>query len=144
MSESAGDKIDISENYGVVGKEGKVDGTVANKGEIYGVAGSRGEIKGSAKIARTIYESQEPNLAQAAKDIQELLEQLDETYPSDTTMNRMKIATEVITQIDNNPTKSERILSAIKSGGVAAVEQLLNHPASSFIIAALEDWQKSK
>ncbi|NES04386.1 MAG: hypothetical protein F6K22_17045 [Okeania sp. SIO2F4] len=56
----------------------------------------------------------------------------------------MKIATEVITQIDNNSTKAERIFSAIKAGGVSAVEQLLNHPASSFVIAALEDWQKTK
>ena len=134
MSETSGDQIHAHE----------IHGAVSNKGEIYGMAGSGGEIKDSAKIARTIHESQEQNLAQAAKDIQELLAQLDETYPSDTTMDRMKIATEVITQIDNNSTKAERILSAIKSGGVAAVEQLLNHPASSFVIAALEDWQKSK
>ncbi len=56
----------------------------------------------------------------------------------------MKIATKVITQIDNNSTKAERILSAIKAGGVSAVEKLLNHPASSFVIAALKDWQKTK
>ncbi|NEP86349.1 MAG: hypothetical protein F6K18_05675 [Okeania sp. SIO2C2] len=56
----------------------------------------------------------------------------------------MKIATRVITQIDNNPTKAERILSAVKAAGVAPVEQLLNHSAISFVIAALEDWQKTK
>ncbi|MGD1705059.1 pentapeptide repeat-containing protein [Dapis sp. BLCC M229] len=134
MAESSGDQIHAREIHGAVG----------NKGEIYGIAGSGGEIKDSAKIARTIHESQEQNLAQAAKDIQELLEQLDETYPSDTTAGKMKIATEVITQIDNNSTKAERIFSAIKAGGVSAVEQLLNHPASSFVIAALEDWQKTK
>ncbi|MEM1168102.1 MAG: pentapeptide repeat-containing protein [Cyanobacteria bacterium P01_H01_bin.35] len=144
MPESSGDKIEIGENYGVVGKEGEIHGAVGNKGEIYGLAGSGGEIKDSAKIARTIHESQEQNLAQAAKDIQELLEQLDETYRSDTEAGQKKIATEVITQIDNNPTKAERIFSAIKAGGVSAVEQLLNHPASSFVIAALEDWQKTK
>ena len=59
-------------------------------------------------------------------------------------MDRMKIATEVITQINNNSTKKERIFAAIKAGGIAAFEQLLNHPASSFVIGALEDWQKSK
>ncbi|NEQ77487.1 MAG: hypothetical protein F6K23_33450 [Okeania sp. SIO2C9] len=125
MAEKTGDKIDTDKFIGVgFNKDG-------------------GKIEGS-NFAETIYESQEQNLAQAAKDIQELLEQLDETYPSDTTAGKMKIATEVITQIDNNPTKAQRILSAIKSGGVAAVEQLLNHPASTFVIAALEDWQKSK
>jgi len=83
-------------------------------------------------------------LAQAAKDIRELLEQLDLIYLSDRTSSRMKIAAEVITQIDNNLTKAERIFSAIKAGGFAAVEELLDHLASTFVIAVLEDWQNTK
>jgi aspartokinase len=125
MSENSGDKVSIQEVYGVG----------LNKGNI-----------NTSKFAKTmtIYESQQQNLAEAARDIQELLEQLEKTYSSKTTMDRMKIATEVITHIDNHPTKAQKIFSAIKAGGVAAVEQLLNHPASSFVIAALNDWQKSK
>jgi predicted nucleic acid-binding protein len=125
MSENSGDKVPIQEVYGVG----------LNKGNI-----------NTSKFAKTmtIYESQQQNLAEAARDIQELLEQLEKTYPSETTMDRMKIATEVITHIDNHPTKAQKIFNAIKAGGVAAVEQLLNHPASSFVIAALNDWQKSK
>jgi predicted nucleic acid-binding protein len=125
MSENPGDKVPIQEVYGVG----------INKGNI-----------NTSKFAKTmtIYESQQQNLAEAARDIQELLEQLEKTYPSETTMDRMKIATEVITHIDNHPTKAQKIFNAIKAGGVAAVEQLLNHPASSFVIAALNDWQKSK
>ncbi|NET41891.1 pentapeptide repeat-containing protein [Okeania sp. SIO2B3] len=143
MSESSGDQIHAQEIHGAVANKEKIDGFAGSGREIYGLAG-KGEIKDS-KIARTIHESQEQqNLAQAAKDIQELLAQLDETYPSDTTAGKMKIATEVITQIDNNTTKAGRIFSAIKAGGIAGVEQFLNHPASSFIIAALEDWQKTK
>jgi len=125
MSENSGDKVPIQEVYGVG----------LNKGNI-----------NTSKFAKTmtIYESQQQNLAEAARDIQELLEQLEKTYPSETTMDRMKIATEVITHIDNHPTKAQKIFNAIKAGGVAAFEQLLNHPASSFVIAALNDWQKSK
>ena len=125
MSENPGDKVPIQ--------------------EVYGVGINKGNINNSnfAKTM-TIYESQQQNLTEAARDIQELLEQLEKTYPSETTMDRMKIATEVITHIDNHPTKAQKIFNAIKAGGVAAVEQLLNHPASSFVIAALNDWQKSK
>ena len=125
MSENPGDKVSTKEVYGVG----------LNKGNI-----------NTSKFAKTmtIYESQQQNLTEAARDIQELLEQLEKTYPSETTMDRMKIATEVITHIDNHPTKAQKIFSAIKAGGVAAVEQLLNHPASSFVITALNDWQKSK
>jgi hypothetical protein len=35
-------------------------------------------------------------------------------------------------------------LSALKAGGVSAFEQLLNHPAASFVIGALEDWKNSQ
>jgi len=142
MSENSRDKIHAQEIHGSVANKEKIDGFAGSGREIYGLAG-KGEIKDS-KIAHTINESQEQNLAKAAKDIQELLEQLDQTYPSDTMPEKVKIAEEVITQIDNNQTKAERIFSAIKSGGVAAFEQFLNHPASTFVIAALEDWQKSK
>ncbi|NER05122.1 MAG: hypothetical protein F6K17_22265 [Okeania sp. SIO3C4] len=142
MSESSGDNIHAQEIHGAVANKEKIDGFAGSGREIYGLAG-KGEIKDS-KIAHTINESREQNLAQAAKDIQELLEQLDETYPSNTMPGKIKIAEEVITQIDNNQTKAERIFNAIKADGVAAFQQFLNHPASSFVIAALEDWQKTK
>ena len=47
MSENSGDKVSITENYGVG----------INKGNI-----------NNSKFARTIYESQQQNLAEAARD----------------------------------------------------------------------------
>ncbi|WP_242045685.1 MULTISPECIES: hypothetical protein [unclassified Calothrix] len=105
---------------------------------------SGGEIKEGAKVAGVINEAERQNLAQAAAEIQKLLEQLDKSYPSNTTVGKMAIATETINQIDSDPTLAARILSALKAGGVSAFEQFLNHPAASFVIGALEDWQKSK
>ena len=84
------------------------------------------------------------NLAEAAAEIQALLEQLSKTYPADTTTGKMRIATEVIDRIESNPTLMERILSALKAGSISALEQALNHPAASFVIGALEDWQQTK
>jgi hypothetical protein len=34
-------------------------------------------------------------------------------------------------------------MSALGAGGTAALEQLLNHPAASFVIGALGDWQET-
>ena len=64
MSENPGDKVSTKEVYGVG----------LNKGNI-----------NTSKFAKTmtIYESQQQNLAEAARDIQELLEQLEKTYPSE-------------------------------------------------------------
>ena len=61
MSENSGDKVPIQEVYGVG----------LNKGNI-----------NTSKFAKTmtIYESQQQNLAEAARDIQELLEQLEKTF----------------------------------------------------------------
>ncbi len=83
------------------------------------------------------------NLAEAAAEIQALLEQLSKTYPADTTTGKMRLATEVIDRIESNPTLMERIFSALKAGGISALEQALNHPAASFVIGALEDWKET-
>ena len=87
---------------------------------------------------------QKQTLAEAATEIQALLEQLEKTYPTDTTTGKMALATEAITQIENNPNLTARILSALKTGSFKAFEQFLSHPAASFVIGALEDWEKTK
>ncbi len=94
------------------------------------------------KKTTKIYNSQD--LTQAAADIQALLKQLEETYPTNNTMGKMAIASEAIQHIDNDPKLTSRVLSALKAGGTSALESLLDHPAASFVIAALEDWQQSK
>jgi hypothetical protein len=105
---------------------------------------SGGEIQSGAKVAGVINEAEQRNLTQAAAEIQQLLEQLEKSYPADTTMGKMKLATEMISQIESNPSLAARILSALKAGGVSAFEQFLNHPAASFVIGALADWQETK
>ena len=105
---------------------------------------SGGEIKDNAKVAGVINEAEQQNLAQAAADIQALLKQLEETYPTDTTLGKVAIANEAIQHIDNDPKLTQRILSALKAGGTSALDSLLDHPAASFVIGALEDWQQTK
>ncbi len=56
----------------------------------------------------------------------------------------MAIATEAIERINNDPKLASRILSALKAGGTSALDSLLDRPAASFVIGALEDWQQTK
>jgi hypothetical protein len=105
---------------------------------------SGGTIQSGAKIAGVINEAQQRNIAETAAEIQQLLEQLEKSYPTDTTAGKMKVATEAISTIDTNPTLAARIFSALEVGTISAFEQLLNHPAASFFINALADWQKTK
>ncbi len=57
---------------------------------------------------------------------------------------QMMIATEALARIEGDKSLSERVLNALKASGVSAFEQILNHSAASFVIGALEDWQKTK
>jgi hypothetical protein len=84
------------------------------------------------------------DLTEAAAEIQQLLEQLEKSYPTDTTMGKMVLATEAIKQIESRPQLKARIITALKVGGVAAFEQLLNHPVANFVIGALEEWDRTK
>lgn len=81
------------------------------------------------------------DLPQAAAEIQTLLEQLEKTYPTNSTDEKMEIATKAIQHINNNPKLASKILSALRSGGISALDSLLDHPAASFVIGALEDWK---
>lgn len=94
----------------------------------------------------TYYENfnQSQSLTEVATEIQKLLEQLSQTDPTNTTTEKMEIAIKTIEQIESDSTLTQRILSAAKAGGVSALESFLNHPAASFVISALEDWQQTK
>jgi internalin A len=90
------------------------------------------------------YSAERQSLAEAAKEIQDLIEQLSKTYPTDTLNAKVQFAGAIAQQVEANPPLAQRLLSASKAGGVAALEQFLNHPLASFVIAALGDWQKSR
>ncbi|MDF5719577.1 MAG: pentapeptide repeat-containing protein [Rhizonema sp. PD37] len=102
------------------------------------------EIQGNYVQGNYYAASEKQSLADAAAEIQKLLEHLDKSYPTDTTAGKIAIATEAIQYIDSNQILAQRLLSALKAGGVQALAQLLNHPAASFVIRALLDWQKTK
>jgi chemotaxis response regulator CheB len=105
----------------------------------------QGNVSSEVKDSFNTYtQEQKRTLAEAADEIQQLLIQLEKSYPTDTTTGKMTVATEAIKHIDSNPKLHKRVLNALKAGGVQALEQFLNHPAASFVIGALEDWQKTQ
>jgi DNA-directed RNA polymerase alpha subunit len=101
--------------------------------------GVAGNVEGDFNV-----NPQQQTLLEAAKEIQQLLNQLSQTYPTTTTTEKMEVASAAIQRIENNYTLRQRVLSALKTGGIQALGQMLNHPAATFVIAALEDWQKSQ
>jgi len=82
----------------------------------------------------------EKNLAEAAVEIQQLLDQLAKTYPTTTEADKRTFVTEVVNQIKQHPTLKDRALSALKSGSIEAVKTIANHPAVSIPIEVVKGW----
>lgn len=87
------------------------------------------------------YASQQ-NLAAAAKEIKDILQQLEQTYPTTTLVQQATVAQEAINQIENNPTLKQRVLGALKQGGIEAFTSAIDHPLVNILRAALEGWQE--
>lgn len=53
----------------------------------------------------------------------------------------MVVVEKAIKQIEADPTLRERVIGAMKSGGIEAFKELINHPLVNILVAALEGWQ---
>ncbi|HEY9606881.1 MAG TPA: hypothetical protein V6C85_35055, partial [Allocoleopsis sp.] len=76
-----------------------------------------------------------PNLAKAARDIKELLDQLSKDYPSNTPAGQAMIGAKAIEHIENNPTLRQRVVNALKEAGATALEEAVAHPAVKILVA---------
>jgi hypothetical protein len=126
------------------GKNIQQSGTGGIKGKVQmnfnsAVVGVIGNVEGEQIISSS---EQKRNLTEAAQEIQQLLQILEQSYLVDTTAEKMILAAEVIRRIDINPSMKQRVLNALKAGGAEAFKQLLNHPVTNILIGALEDWQQ--
>ncbi|WP_335064988.1 pentapeptide repeat-containing protein [Nostoc sp.] len=84
---------------------------------------------------------QRQNLAEAAAEIQQVLNQLSQTYPTNTPLEKQIAITEALKQIDSNPTLKARVIGALKAGGTEALKELVDHPLVNILLATLEGWQ---
>ncbi|NER35905.1 MAG: hypothetical protein F6J93_18280 [Oscillatoria sp. SIO1A7] len=87
--------------------------------------------------------NEKQDLKEAAIKIDELLDHLSETYPTTTKAQKIVLATEAVEKIENDP-EYEEVISVISAGGVEALKQLLNHPAASFVLGFVDEWQKTR
>jgi phage/plasmid primase-like uncharacterized protein len=82
----------------------------------------------------------EQGLSEAAKEIQQLLDYLAQTYPASTESEK----TAAVKEIEQNPELKERIINALEEGGKTALKKLVNHPAASIAIAIYDGWKAPK
>ncbi|MEG4507177.1 hypothetical protein QUA81_25990 [Microcoleus sp. F6_B4] len=87
---------------------------------------------------------QKQNLAEAAAEIQQLLQQLEQNYPTTTPLQKQVVVTEALKHIESNPTFKARVMGALKAGGTEALKELVDHPLINILIATLEGWQDAE
>lgn len=84
------------------------------------------------------------NLAEAAGEIQQLLDQLSTTYPTTTSAEKMAVVAEAADQIEKNPPLKARVINALKSGGTEAFKEAIDHPLVNVLVATIEGWQETE
>ena len=52
----------------------------------------------------------------------------------------MMIVARSVEEIETNPRFKERVIGALKSGGVEAFKELINHPLVNIFMAAIDGW----
>ena len=82
---------------------------------------------------------QKQNLAEAAKEIQDLLNQLAKTNPSEAT-----IADTIQQEIKRNPTLKARLVNALKTGGIEALKAIFNNPLVSIPVETVKGFLEAE
>ncbi len=89
------------------------------------------------------YPVKRQNLAEAAEEIQQLLDQLSQTNPTTTTREKMTVVAEAVDQIENNLTLKEKVINAVKAGEVEVLKEAIDNPLTSILMATIEGWRES-
>jgi hypothetical protein len=87
---------------------------------------------------------QKQSLVEAAAEIQKLLEQLSQTYPSSTAPEQIVVAAKAIEEIEDRPELKQRIIEALRLGGSEALKEMIDNPVINVLLAAIEGWRSAK
>ncbi|AFY37592.1 pentapeptide repeat protein [[Leptolyngbya] sp. PCC 7376] len=118
-------------------------GNIINQYGNFGIGANNGEVSNDAVVAGQYNEAEKQTLQQAVVEIKALLKQLETEYGSDTMSEKMTVATEVIKEIEQNQNLAQRIIAALKAGGISALDSYLDTPAASFVISAIQSWYEA-
>lgn len=112
-------------------------------GTIYGaVIGSQGDNNQQTTNFKTINTSEEQqNIAEIASEIKILLQRLEQNNPSQTNSQKMMVVAKAVEEIENNLTLKNRVIKALKAGGIEVLKELINHPLVNIFMAAIDGWQ---
>lgn len=110
---------------------------------VYGsrnVGNFAGQVSGSAgrEANQQIHWSkQKQTIAEAAKEIQQLLKQLEQSNPNSTEAKKIEYVND-----ETTPSFKRRVVAALQAGGEAAIEEFLDNPYVNVTKAIVKGWMK--
>lgn len=113
-------------------------------GQMYGGMQAVQGNKNQQTMSNYATSEEKHSLAQTATEIQQLLQQLERTYPTKTSAEKMMVVAKAVDEIENNPSFKARVVGALKSGGTEAFKELINHPLVNIMMASIEGWQEAE
>lgn len=116
---------------------------IGDGANIVGITG-QGNINTATQNQYNYPPEQKQNLAEAAKEIQKLLQQLSKPDYSATPTENVIIVGEVMQEIEKNPSLKSRIIEALKHGGKEAFKELIDHPAVNILMASIDGWNNAE
>ncbi|MEG4811640.1 hypothetical protein QUA82_29045 [Microcoleus sp. F8-D3] len=116
------------------------DNKSINAHDVIGSVANTGEVGGSISVnsVNNMTPEDKKTLAEAAKEIQQLLDQLFLTYPTTTVAEKSKVAAKAMEEIEKKPDVKQKVLKALKAGGVAALMELTNNPVVNILTPMLQ------
>ncbi|NET63798.1 MAG: ribbon-helix-helix protein, CopG family [Moorea sp. SIO1G6] len=84
--------------------------------------------------------AQKQNLAEAAAEIQQLLNQLSQTNPTTTEIQKLTVVAEAAEEIKSNPTLKPKVINALKAGEIESFKEAIDHPLVNILMAMIEGW----
>jgi len=122
------EKETSKKEYTFNGDVGSVEnqGNIASSGNPNNIGNAAGEAQAEMKSIQHNYApEQKQTLAEAAAEIQKLIQQLEETNPTATVAEKQSaLAIEIQQEIKRNPNFKVRLRNALKEGGIEALKVL--------------------
>ncbi len=99
------------------------------------VTGAAGKVEGDMIV------NPKQNLADFAIEVQQLLQILDHSYPSNLPTDTQAEIEFAVNQIEKDPALKQRLISALESGSKEALKELTNNPYVNILVATYEGWR---
>ncbi len=117
---------------------------ITNNNQGANIANNANVVRDNARqqANQHIHQAANPSLAETAKEIKALLDQLDLDYSRTTNVEQATFAAKAIEKIENNPTLKSRIVKALQEGGTTALETAVDHPAVKPVVAMIKGFME--